>query len=772
MLPRAEAPARRLPYTTADMAERLAKKKAEQDAASFKAFPGGVTKPFNQTKPFAQNREASSPSWLSQVGNMAKSLVLTPAGTALDMIPYVANIPGVKGEGAWGYEPEDIGTFNFFQAGGQALEQSGRRLVGDVTAIPGLGKDSPSYTADQIRKYGVAEGLASAGLDYGNLALTAAPFVKPTGWAIGNAINDAKYAAYLRRTKSPFPDVVPPKPGTFIEAVQGADEVWRVPGATKSPASPATRLAEAQTQRALPPAATRALPPAKIAPIEVETVASSLKSPEYRGQHGAPGKGAGAPLHDMLEDGGIYPKDVYSANAIRFYGVGDDKLDAIAANLIKKYKGQPNAEVTIYRAVPKNISLDDAQIIAGDWVTPIREYAMMHGDGALRGEYQIIEKQVKAKDVYTAGDSWLEWGYDPQSPLSSPATRLAEAQSQRQIITTPSTQLPAEYLALADETPITPAFTTPVEANQYLAGNGSLEQLEKVAPGYLWEAVENNSTASLPSGRFKQIGSGGGWIGMDRYVDQATGKHFGLKMRPGMKQFEAEWHPGPMAEILANDIAINLGFPNMNLRLIRNSDDSISLITDLAQDVYGGTIVDSWQAGLHGEANNWLPSIASRVPIEDRIRMAVLDDLVNNGDRHSGNILYSVNDDGSVRLVPIDHEVTFQGPGGGTPRRFAQTYEFNVSVRQAYLEDSTKLFEDIKTAIAKIQQELKQKTPDLLENFESKLVKTSEQFGIPRSRYIDRPVKQLTDDLTQFLNDTPDQIAQKYWNQIAEGFQF
>ena len=355
---------------------------------------------------------------------------------------------------------------------------------------------------------------------------------------------------------------------------------------------------------------------------------------------------------------------------------------------------------------------------------------------------------------------------------ATPATRLAEAQSQRQIITTPSTQLPAEYLALADETPITPAFTTPVEANQYLAGNGSLEQLEKVAPGYLWEAVENNSTASLPSGRFNLIGSGGGWVGMDRYVDQATGKHFGLKMRPGMKQFEAEWHPGPMAEILANDIAINLGFPNMNLRLIRNSDDSISLITDLAQDVYGGTIVDSWQAGLHGEANNWLPSIASRVPIEDRIRMAVLDDLVNNGDRHSGNILYSVNDDGSVRLVPIDHEVTFQGPGGGTPRRFAQTYEFNVSVRQAYLEDSTKLFEDIKTAIAKIQQELKQKTPDLLENFESKLVKTSEQFGIPRSRYIDRPVKQLTDDLTQFLNDTPDQIAQKYWNQIAEGFQF
>jgi hypothetical protein len=609
MFPRPEPPTRQLPYTTADMAERLAKKKAEQDAAAFKAFPGGVTKPFDQ------NGGASSPSWLSQLGNMAKSLVLTPAGTLADMVPYVANIPGVKGEGAWGYEPEDAGTSNFFQAGGQALEAATRRAVGDFTAIPRVGEPSASPTAADIKRYGVAEGLAAATLDYGNLALTAAPFVKPANMVIGNAINDAKYAAYLRRTKSPFPDVIPPKPGTFIDVVEGADGVIRAAGATKSPATPASRLAEAQTQRALPPAVQRALPP----------VPSTQLPPEF-------------------------------------------------------------------------LALFD------------------------------------------------------QVPVAPEAA--------------------VQYSALSKQAPDSPPPTTQIEAIKNLAENGSLEQLEKTAPQYLWQAIEDNSTASLPNGRFKQIGSGGGWVGMDRYVDQATGKHFGLKIRPGMRQFEAEWHPGPMAEILSNDIAVSLGFPNMNLRLIRNSDDSISIITDLAQDVYGGTIVDSFQAALHGEANNWLPSIASRVLIEDRIRMAVLDDLVNNGDRHSGNILYSVNDDGSVRLVPIDHEVTFQGPGGGTPRRFAQTYEFNVSVRQAYLEDPTKLYQDIKAAIEKIQQELKQKAPDLLENFESKLVQTSEQFGIPRGRYIDRPVKQLSNDLTQFLNDTPDLIAQKYWNQIAEGFQF
>ena len=603
MLPRPEPPARQLPYTTADMAERLAKRKAEQDAAeraiANQALRYGVTNP-----PVKEDKGGGTglwPSW-GEFGNAAKmglgavvGTVNTLGATPIDMadwanqqlVKYVADKEPVDQ-----FDPASVGSFNFLGETNRGLEASTRRAVGDFTAIPGVGKPSASPTATDIKRYGVAGGLAAAALDYGNLALTVAPLVKPAGLVIGNAINDAKYAAYLRRTKSSLPRVIPPNAADIV-MVEGSDGVIRAAGATKSPASP-----------------------------------------------------------------------------------------------------------------------------------------------------------------------------------TSPATRLAEAQTQRQLITTPGAQLPAEYLALADETPVNPAFTTPVEASKYLVENGSLEQLEKAAPQYLWQAIEDNSTASLPNGRFKQIGSGGGWVGMDRYVDQATGKHFGLKMRPGMKQFEAEWHPGPMAEILSNDIAVSLGFPNMNLRLIRNSDDSISLITDLAQDVYGGTIADSFQAALHGEANNWLPSIASRVPIEDRIRMAVLDDLVNNGDRHSGNILYSVNDDGSVRLVPIDHEVTFQGPGGGTPRRFAQTYEFNVSVRQAYLEDPTKLYQDIKTAIEKIQQELKQKAPDLLDNFESKLVQTSEQFGIPRGRYIDRPVKQLSNDLTQFLNDTPDLIAQKYWNQIAEGFQF
>jgi hypothetical protein len=182
MLPRPDAPAKPLPYTTVDMSKLLAKKKAEYanktQTQANQALRYGVTNPPAPTPEPEKSGGGWWPSW-GEIGNAGKSLVLTPAGTALDMIPGVAMLPGVKGKGLWGYEPEDAGTSNFFQAGGQGLEQAGRRAVGDFTALPFVGKPSPSYTADQIRQKGWFQGLGEAALDYGNLAATAAPFAGP-----------------------------------------------------------------------------------------------------------------------------------------------------------------------------------------------------------------------------------------------------------------------------------------------------------------------------------------------------------------------------------------------------------------------------------------------------------------------------------------------------------------------------------------------------------------------------------------------------------------
>jgi hypothetical protein len=187
---------------------------------------------------------------------------------------------------------------------------------------------------------------------------------------------------------------------------------------------------------------------------------------DYRGQHTAPDVESGAPLHDVTGNG-IYPADVYSAQGARLYGTGDDAMDRAAFNMINALKGKPNARVTVYRAVPSEASPSELiaryeghkrqilktgkipkdakgqwenssryydwvsgeierlkaapeptkqvlQIQKGDWITPIRKYAVDHGRSALQGEYKIVSKSVRAKDVFTAGDSWLEWGYDPR----------------------------------------------------------------------------------------------------------------------------------------------------------------------------------------------------------------------------------------------------------------------------------------------------------------------------------------------------------------------
>jgi hypothetical protein len=133
-----------------------------------------------------------------------------------------------------------------------------------------------------------------------------------------------------------------------------------------------------------------------------------MPEPDYRGQHTAPDSDGGAPLHDMKD---IYPDDIYSNKAAQYYGHWGDYRDNAAIKVIQSMRGKPNAPVKIYRAVPKEAG---DNINKGDWVTTVRSYATDHGEGALMGEYKILEKIVKAKDIFTNGDSIFEFGYSPE----------------------------------------------------------------------------------------------------------------------------------------------------------------------------------------------------------------------------------------------------------------------------------------------------------------------------------------------------------------------
>lgn len=190
-----------------------------------------------------------------------------------------------------------------------------------------------------------------------------------------------------------------------------------------------------------------------------KTDLNESENDDYRGNHQAPMSDSGSPLHDLS---GTYPDDIYSNMGARYYGHYGDSRDMRAINIIQAYRNHPSRPITIYRAVPyesshaEKISRIEADmkdvlkygtrkyhkdtydilykdlaklkaetpvgsaskapdtINVGDWVTIDRKYAREHGEGVLNGKYRIVSKTVRARDIFTNGDSIFEFGYDPQ----------------------------------------------------------------------------------------------------------------------------------------------------------------------------------------------------------------------------------------------------------------------------------------------------------------------------------------------------------------------
>lgn len=138
-----------------------------------------------------------------------------------------------------------------------------------------------------------------------------------------------------------------------------------------------------------------------------ENVPVEPAAQEYRGEHQPASRDGGCPLHDLTAEG-IYPADVYSRP---FQYTSGDPDETSAMSIARRYRGRPNDRITVYRAVPK----DAPRVInVGDWVSLTRKYAVDHGKGNLNNSYQVVQKLVSARDLFTDGGSIAEWGYDPQ----------------------------------------------------------------------------------------------------------------------------------------------------------------------------------------------------------------------------------------------------------------------------------------------------------------------------------------------------------------------
>ena len=130
----------------------------------------------------------------------------------------------------------------------------------------------------------------------------------------------------------------------------------------------------------------------------------------WRMRHRAPNASDGISV-SITDADQMYGGDgsIYSPLAETYYGEGR-AYDWKAIQVLSKARNNPDAMITVYRAVPNSVR--DTRLRNGDWVTQTREYAKDHGEMELGGDYRIISEKVPAKHLYVNGDSIHELGYD------------------------------------------------------------------------------------------------------------------------------------------------------------------------------------------------------------------------------------------------------------------------------------------------------------------------------------------------------------------------
>ena len=117
-------------------------------------------------------------------------------------------------------------------------------------------------------------------------------------------------------------------------------------------------------------------------------------------------------LEDVALGYSLQPDDYFS-HPERYsqntpHGLESVKAINTAIDAIKN--GEKDVKVRVYRAVPTSVK--EGKLRNGDWVTPSKKYAEMHGDHRLEGKYRIIEDEVPANQLWWDGNDANEFGFD------------------------------------------------------------------------------------------------------------------------------------------------------------------------------------------------------------------------------------------------------------------------------------------------------------------------------------------------------------------------
>lgn len=89
---------------------------------------------------------------------------------------------------------------------------------------------------------------------------------------------------------------------------------------------------------------------------------------------------------------------------------GLESVKAISAAIDAIKNGEKDVKVKVYCAVPTSVK--EGKLRNGDWVTPSKKYAEMHGTNRLEGKYRIIEDDVPATQLWWDGNDANEFGFD------------------------------------------------------------------------------------------------------------------------------------------------------------------------------------------------------------------------------------------------------------------------------------------------------------------------------------------------------------------------
>jgi hypothetical protein len=144
---------------------------------------------------------------------------------------------------------------------------------------------------------------------------------------------------------------------------------------------------------------------------------SNERRTSYGDAHEAPSSGNDFDVNILnIEE---HMPDVLGSRGMQLYRTGSPKADKESMDALRSMTGDPNQKMTIYRAVPENIT----EFNDGNWVSLSPTYAAQHVMSRFDGKAHVISAEVPVSSLWTNGDSINEIGFDRGADVSKGSVR-------------------------------------------------------------------------------------------------------------------------------------------------------------------------------------------------------------------------------------------------------------------------------------------------------------------------------------------------------------